>query len=135
MATSSPNSSSTPSSLEEAEQLLRHICYHGFSTSDEMQQAIDSHLLPHADQILALPKTTHFADKPPFGTVIPWALGHKCYPLLQYLIHNGCDMNQEHVGTMGCPSVLGYVILPFIPIYMYTYLLYYIFRYNLRLPK
>jgi hypothetical protein len=132
MATSSPNSSTAPSSLE-AEQLIRHICHYGFRTSDEIQQAIDSHFLPHADQILALPKTTHFTDKPPFGSVVAWALAQKCYPLLRYLIRNGWEMNRVHVGTTGCPSLLGYV--PFIPIHMYMYLLYYPSRYTLRLPK
>jgi hypothetical protein len=133
MATSSPNSSTAPSSLEEAEQLIRHICHHGFRTSDEIQQTIDSHFLPHADQILALPKTTHFTDKPPFGSVVAWALAQKCYPLLRYLIRNGWEMNRVHVGTTGCPSLLGYV--PFIPIHMYMYLLYYPSRYTLRFPK
>jgi hypothetical protein len=131
MATSSPNSSTAPSSPEEAEQLIRHICHHGFRTSDEIQQAIDSHFLPHADQILALPKTTHFTDKPPFVSVVAWALAQKCYPLLRYLIHNGWEMNRAHVGTTGCPSLLGYV--PFIPIHMY--LLYYPSRYTSRFPE
>lgn len=89
--------------------LIRHICHHDFRTRDEMQQAIDSHFLPHADQILALPKTTHFTEKPPFGTVVSWALGQKCYPLLRYLIHNGWDMNRAGAGSLGCPSLLGYV--------------------------
>jgi hypothetical protein len=120
MATSSPNSSPAPSSPEEAEKLICHICHHGYRTNDEIQQAIDSHFLPHADQILALHKTTHFTDKPPFGSVVPWALGKKCYPLLRYLIHNGWEMNREREGTHGCPSLLGYV--PFIPIHIYMYL-------------
>jgi hypothetical protein len=113
MATSSPNSSPVPPSPEEAEQLIRHICHHGFRTNDEMQQAIDSHFLPHADQILALQKTTHFTDNPPFGSVVPWALGKKCYPLLRYLIHNGWEMNRKREGMNRCP-LLEYV--PFIPI-------------------
>ena len=117
----------TPIRPEEAEQLIRHICHHGFRTSVEIQQVIDSHFLPYADQILALPKTIYFTDKPPFGSVVPWALARKCYPLLRYLIHNGWEMNQAHVGTTGCPSWLGHV--PFIPIHMY--LLYYRLRYNI----
>lgn len=133
MATSSPNPSTAPYSPEEAEQLTRHICHHGFRTSDEIQQAIDSHFLPYADKILALVKTTYFTDKPPSGSVVAWALAQKCFPLLRYLIHNGWDMNQAHVGTTGCPSLLGYVL--FIPIHMHTYLLYYPSRYTLRFPK
>jgi hypothetical protein len=125
MATLSPNSSTALSSSEEAEQLIRYICHHGFRTSDEMQQAIDSHLLPYADQILALPKTTYFTDKPPFGTVYVWALARKCYPLLRYLIHNGWEINRAPVGRTGCPSLLGYA--PFVLIYMY--LLYYLLRF------
>jgi len=116
MATSSPELNVSPSSPEEAEQLIRHICHYGFHKSDEIQQAVDSHFLPYADQILALPKTSCFTDKAPSTSVVAWALAQKCYPLLRYLIHNGWEMNQAHVGTTGCPSLLGYV--PFIYIHI-----------------
>lgn len=121
--TSSPSSSTTtPSSPEEAEKLIRHICHHGFRTSDEIQQAIDSDFLPLADQILALPKTTYFTEKPPFAPVVTWALAQKCYPLLRYLIHNGWEMNRAQVGTTGCPSLLGYVpLVPILCIYCIIY--------------
>jgi hypothetical protein len=99
-------------SKEEGEQCelhVRNICLHGPQSRsyNEVQETVDSCLLPNIDWILACPKTNYFADKIPNESIISWALINKCYPLLRYLILNGWEMNRPRLYNLGGPSWLG----------------------------
>ncbi|KAL2068317.1 hypothetical protein VTL71DRAFT_16415 [Oculimacula yallundae] len=94
------------SSLEEADSRIRKICVHGYESSGMMREAIDADFLPYANQILALPQTKCFEGNRPHDSVVAWALGCKCYPLLRYLIRHGWDMNRT-VSYGPCPFLLG----------------------------
>lgn len=91
------------------DQRIRNICHDGFQTSKETQEVFDKEFLPRADQILALPETNRFRERPPNKSVILWTLSKECYPLLRYLIRNGWNLNSIGDCTGYCPTLLGYV--------------------------
>jgi hypothetical protein len=93
--------------LEESQKLIQEICLNGCDTDDEIQQIVASHLDPHNEELLALPKTNTFSETSPRRSMVHWALGHESYSLLRYLIHNEWNVNGWEDGTSRCASILG----------------------------
>lgn len=119
------------SGLEEAkdrtEATLRDLCLNGPRVDLTMQETVDACLVPNLDWLLTRASTKTFSQGQVCSFVVEWALEHKSYPLLQYLLLNGWDINHPRSRKL-CPSWLGCVpYLPSLLCSLLTYIDYHVY--------
>ena len=88
---------------------LRDFCLRGPQTRLEVEnlsEIIDSLLVTNDDHLLTKTPTTTFSQGMASALIVKWALEHKSYPLLEYLLRNGWEINFPTYGVFDGPSWL-----------------------------